>query len=163
MSDARGRIDELVDPAANAFRDLCDGAQELGRERFLHGLTVALPRLQSAAAQLPDAEPSSDKLPFEANERAREKPPEAVWKFLPDDWTYVQEMLHEKVCRIGKGRLRIEVHQASPCLRILLRDDTCRAPHSRVLDVHAVRRLRARRPRELPAAGHEPEARSAAG
>jgi len=96
VTDERRRIDEFVH-AATAFRELCENAQELGRDRFLLGLSKVLPRLQAAAAALPVGEPASDELPFEAGERPRRRPPDAVWKLLPDDWSEVQGNLHETV------------------------------------------------------------------
>ena len=94
MSDERRRIDEFMGAAA-AFRQLCDNAEELGRNRFLSTLASALPRLQAAAADLPHVEPASDELPL--GTRERKSPPDAVWRFLPDDWGEVQDNLHETV------------------------------------------------------------------
>ncbi|MGH3136668.1 MAG: DUF5063 domain-containing protein [Gaiellaceae bacterium] len=94
--DDRRRIDDFME-AASAFRGLCDNAKEHGRKRFLFGLSQALPRLQAVAAALPEVEAVSGKLPFEAGDRPRRDPPDVVWTYLPDDWTYVQELFHETV------------------------------------------------------------------
>ena len=94
--DERRRIDEFVG-AANAFRELCESAEALGRKRFLTGLIRALSQLQAAAVELPHGDPVDDKLPFEHGERPRQVLPEAVSRFLPDDWGEVQDNLHETV------------------------------------------------------------------
>jgi hypothetical protein len=92
--DERRRIDEFTNTAI-AFRQLCDNAEELGRNRFLSTLASSLPRLQATAADLPGVEPASDELPL--GTRERRSPPDAVWRFLPDDWDEVQDNLHETV------------------------------------------------------------------
>jgi Domain of unknown function (DUF5063) len=93
VTDERRRIDEFMG-AATAFRQLCENAEELGRDGFLSRLARELPRLQAAAADLPDVQPASAELPLDAE---RQSPPDAVWRLLPEDWGEVQGSLHETV------------------------------------------------------------------
>ena len=95
MSEERDRTEEFV-AAAAAFREVYEGAEQLGRDEFLVGLSRTLPRLQAAGANLPSVEPVLDHPIFPDPERRGS--PEAVLAFLREiDWTPTQVRLHEHV------------------------------------------------------------------
>ena len=73
-----------------------EGAEQLGRDEFLVGLSRTLPRLQAAGANLPSVEPVLDHPIIPDPERRGS--PEAVLAFLREiDLTPTQVRLHEHV------------------------------------------------------------------
>jgi len=100
VTEHRQKTDEFIAAASDVCR-LCENAKQLGRERFLLGLAGALPRLQAAGVELPNADysevPDDDfELPLVPEEMPSVMGP--VWDMLSEiDWEPVWKGLHEAV------------------------------------------------------------------
>ena len=97
VDDDRRRIDEFI-AAATAFREVCESAGKGKHKETLRRLASSLPRLQAAAAELPDVEPALEHPVFSAEERRGEGVPEGLARLIAGiDWSVVQPGLAENV------------------------------------------------------------------
>lgn len=95
--DSRQRIDDFV-AAATTFREVCESAGRGKHKETLRDLASALPRLQAAAARLPEVEPTLDHPVFSADDRKGEGVPEGLARVVAGvDWSVVQSRLAENV------------------------------------------------------------------